>query len=228
MQAIILAGGRGTRLRPYTTVLPKPMMPIGEKPILEVIINKLAQSGIKKIVLSVGYLAGIIQAYFGDGRRFGVEIEYFVEAEPLGTVGCLALIQSLEEEFIVMNGDILTDLQFADLIRNHQKSDAKVTICSYRKTVPISLGVLEISGDELRDYVEKPVYSFLVSMGIYVINKSVVNHIPPKRYLDFPSFIKNLIALHVPLNVYRFEGEWFDIGREEDYKLVLEKFANDR
>lgn len=226
MQAIILAGGRGTRLRPYTTILPKPMMPIGEKPILEIIISKLAQSGIKKIVLSVGYLAGIIQAYFGDGRRFGVEIEYFVEAEPLGTVGCLGLIQNLEEEFIVMNGDILTDLEFSELIKSHQKSGTKVTICSYRKSVPISLGVLEISGDEVRDYIEKPVYSFYASMGIYVINRSAVKYIPPNRYLDFPSFIKNLIASNEPLNVYRFEGEWFDIGREEDYKLVLEKMAD--
>jgi NDP-sugar pyrophosphorylase family protein len=138
----------------------------------------------------------------------------------------LALIQDLEEEFIVMNGDILTDLEFADLIKSHRKSGAKVTICTYRKAVPISLGVLEISGDEVRDYIEKPVYSFYVSMGIYAINRSVVRNIPPNRYLDFPSFIKNLIASKEPLNVYRFEGEWFDIGREEDYKQVLEKLAN--
>ena len=119
MQAVILAGGKGARLRPYTTVLPKPMMPVGEKPILEILINKLAESGIKKIVISVGYLSSIIQAYFGNGERFGVDIEYFVEAEPLGTAGCLALIENLEEEFIVTNGDILTDLDFNELIKHH-------------------------------------------------------------------------------------------------------------
>ncbi|MBI5056332.1 MAG: NTP transferase domain-containing protein [Nitrospirae bacterium] len=227
MQAVILAGGKGTRLRPYTTILPKPMMPIGEKPILEIIINKLVEGGVKKIIISVGYLAGIIQAYFGNGERFGVEIKYFIETEPLGTVGCLALIKNLEEEFIVTNGDVLTDLRFTDLIGNHKKSGKRVTICSYKKEVPISLGVLELHGSDVRDYIEKPTYSFYVSMGIYVINRGIVGNIPQKQYFDFPTLIKKLISLKEPINVYKFGGEWYDIGREEDYKQVLEKMAGE-
>ena len=224
MQAVILAGGKGARLRPYTTVLPKPMMPVGEKPILEILINKLAESGIKKIVISVGYLSSIIQAYFGNGERFGVDIEYFVEAEPLGTAGCLALIEDLEEEFIVTNGDILTDLDFNELIKHHAAHGRKVTICSFKKEVTISLGVLEIDGDTIQDYIEKPTYDFSVSMGMYVMNRSVIEHIPPNKYFDLPTLIKKLISVNEPINVFLFAGEWHDIGREEDYKAVLEKY----
>ena len=224
MQAVILAGGKGKRLRPYTTVLPKPMMPIGEKPILEIIIHKLVENGVKKVVISVGYLAAIIQAYFGNGEKFGVDIEYYLESKPLGTAGCLALIDNLEDEFIVTNGDILTDLKFTDLIENHRESGKKATICSYKKEVPISLGVLDLKGNTVQDYIEKPTYNFFVSMGIYVMKKSIIHNIPPNEYFDLPSLIKKLISLNEPINVYKFEGEWFDIGREEDYKMVMEKY----
>ena len=226
MQAVILAGGKGTRLRPYTTVLPKPMMPVGEKPILEIIVGQLAAAGVRKIVISVGYLSGIIQAYFGDGSKFGVEIDYFVESEPLGTAGCLSLIPGLEDRFIVMNGDILTDLDVAGLLDHHEKSGKRVTICSYRKDVTISLGVLEIGDGVVRDYIEKPTYSFAVSMGMYVMERGVIEHIPRGEYFDLPSLIKKLISIDETVNVFRFEGEWHDIGREEDYKAVLEAFDN--
>jgi NDP-sugar pyrophosphorylase family protein len=224
MQAVILAGGKGRRLRPYTTVLPKPMMPIGEKPILGVIIEKLAQSGITDIVITVGYLAGIIQAYFGDGKRFGVNIDYFVEAEPLGTAGCLSLIENLHEEFIVMNGDILTSLNFEDLIAYHRKMGNPVTICSYQKKIQLTLGVLELAGDTVRDYIEKPQYTFDISMGIYAMNRKAVEHIPKNQYFDLPTLIKHLISIREPISVFHFEGDWYDIGREEDYKAVLEKY----
>lgn len=226
MQAIILAGGKGTRLRPYTTVLPKPMMPVGGKPILEIIIGQLAAAGVGKIVISVGYLAGIIQAYFGDGSKFGVRIDYFLESEPLGTAGCLSLIDGLDDRFIVMNGDILTNLDFTALLASHEKGARKVTICSYRKDVTISLGVLELDGNTVGDYIEKPTYSFAVSMGMYVMERDVVRHIPRGAYFDLPSLIRKLISAGEPINVFRFEGEWHDIGREEDYKAVLEKFDN--
>jgi NDP-sugar pyrophosphorylase family protein len=228
MQAVILAGGEGTRLRPYTTVLPKPMMPIGDKPILEIVIKKLADAGIKKIVLSVGYLEGIIRAYFGDGGKFGVDIEYFTEREPLGTAGCLGLIENLEDEFIVANGDVLTSLDFGDLLEHHRSHGRKVTICAYNKEVTISLGVLELNGDIVEDYIEKPTYSYSVSMGIYVMNRDVVQYIPRNEYFDLPTLIKKLISVNEPINVYKFEGEWHDIGREEDYKAVLDKFEHDR
>jgi NDP-sugar pyrophosphorylase family protein len=226
MQAVILAGGKGRRLRPYTTILPKPMMPIGEKPILGVIIDKLVESGVTRIVMTVGYLAGIIQAYFGDGKGLGVEIEYFVETEPLGTAGCLGVIPNLDDEFIVTNGDVLADLSFRDLVDRHRASGCGVTICSYRKEVQLTLGVLDLKDNTVRDYIEKPTYHFDVSTGIYVLNKRVTGHIPRNQYFDFPTLIKRLIAVNEPINVYRFEGAWYDIGREEDYRAVLERFGN--
>ncbi len=224
MQAVILAGGKGKRLRPYTTILPKPMMPVGDKPILGIIIETLARSGITDIVLTVGYLAGIIRAYFGDGKEFGVNIRYFVETEPLGTAGCLSMIDGLDEEFIVMNGDILTSLDFDALIAFHRRLGNPVTICSYKKDVQLTLGVLQLSEDTVTDYIEKPRYSFDVSTGIYMMNRTVVSHIPRNRYFDFPTLIKALIAAREPISVFKFEGDWYDIGREEDYKAVLEKY----
>jgi NDP-sugar pyrophosphorylase family protein len=226
MQAVILAGGKGTRLRPYTTILPKPMMPIGEKPILGITIEKLAAGGIRDIIITVGYLAQIIQAYFGAGESFGVAIKYFVETEPLGTAGCLSLIDGLDEEFIVTNGDLLTDIDYNDLIAHHRKSGRKITICSCKKEVQISLGVLDLRGDTVQDYIEKPTYRYDISTGIYLLNRSVIDHIPKNQYFDFPSLIKRLIALHEPVNVYHLKGEWFDIGREEDYRAVLAKFEH--
>ena len=224
MQAVILAGGKGRRLRPYTTILPKPMMPVGEKPILGIIIERLAESGITDIIITVGYLAGIIRAYFGDGKQFGVNIEYFVETEPLGTAGCLSLIENLDDEFLVMNGDILTSLDFTDLIKYHRTMGNPVTICSYKKEIQLTLGVLELTGATVRDYIEKPRYSFDISMGIYAMNRKAVDHIPKNEYFDFPTLIKRLISVKEPISVYKFEGDWYDIGREEDYKAVLEKY----
>jgi len=202
-------------------------MPIGEKPILGIIIEKLAQSGIKEIIITVGYLAGIIQAYFGDGKKFGVNIRYFAETEPLGTAGCLSLIDGLEEEFIVMNGDILTDLKFENLIEYHKRMANSVTICSYQKEIQLTLGVLDLAGNTVRDYIEKPRYTFDISMGIYAMNRKAVGHVPKNQYLDFPTLIKRLVSVKEPISVYKFAGEWFDIGREEDYKAVLEKFNAD-
>jgi NDP-sugar pyrophosphorylase family protein len=226
MQAVILAGGTGKRLRPYTTILPKPMMPIGEKPILGIMIEKLAASGIRDIIMTVGYLSQIIRAYFGTGEAYGVTIQYFVESEPLGTAGCLSLIEGLDEEFIVTNGDLLTDLDYNDFIANHKKNGMKVTICSYQKAVQLSLGVLDLRDGTVRDYIEKPTYRYDVSTGIYILHRSVIDHIPKNQYFDFPSLIKRLISLKEPINVYRLEGEWYDIGREEDYRAVLAKFDN--
>jgi NDP-sugar pyrophosphorylase family protein len=226
MQAVILAGGKGKRLRPYTTILPKPMMPIGEKPILGITIEKLAASGIRDIIITVGYLSQIIRAYFGAGETFGVSIRYFVETEPLGTAGCLSLIDGLDDEFIVTNGDLLTDLDYHDLIAHHKKSGMKATICSYKKEVQLSLGVLDLRDNTVRDYIEKPTYEYDISTGIYMLHRSVIDHIPKNQHFDFPSLIKRLISLHEPINVYRLKGEWYDIGREEDYRAVLAKFDN--
>jgi len=205
MQAIILAGGKGTRLAPYTTVFPKPLMPIGDMPILEIVIRQLKKHGFTKIVLAVGHLAGLIEAYFGS--KWGVEITYSREDEPLGTAGPLALIDDLDEIFLVMNGDLLTNIDYKD--------------------VPISLGVLELDGEgNITDYVEKPTLKYKVSMGIYIFNKNILNYIGRGKYLDFPDLIKTLIQNGENVSGYMFEGYWMDIGRHEDYAKVLDEFES--
>ena len=227
MQAIILAGGKGTRLAPYTTVFPKPLMPIGDMPILEIVIRQLKKHGFTKVVLAVGHLAGLIEAYFGDGSKWGVEITYSREDEPLGTAGPLALIDDLDDNFLVMNGDLLTNIDYSDLMRHHLKSGALSTVSVYTKDVPISLGVLELNGEgNITDYIEKPTLKYKVSMGIYIFNKNILTHIESGKYLDFPDLIKTLIQNDENVSGYMFEGYWMDIGRHEDYSKVLEEFEN--
>ena len=227
MQAIILAGGKGTRLAPYTMFFPKPLMPIGDMPILEIVIRQLKKHGFTKIVLAVGHLAGLIEAYFGDGSKWGVEITYSREDEPLGTAGPLALIDGLDENFLVMNGDLLTDINYSDLMKHHLESGALSTISMYTKDVPISLGVLELnSNGNITDYIEKPTLKYKVSMGIYIFNKRILSHIECGKYLDFPNLIKNLIDEDEKISGYMFEGYWMDIGRHEDYSKVLDEFED--
>ena len=203
------------------------MVDIWGKPFLEYQLELVKKGGISDFVLCIGYMGDQIEKHFGKGEKYGVNIRYSFEDEPLGTAGCLSLIDDLEEEFIVTNGDILSELDFNELVECHRKSGKNVTICSYRKEVPISLGVLELQNDEVLDYIEKPTYEFNVSTGIYVLSRSVVENIPKNQYFDFPTLIKKLISLKEPINVFKFEGEWFDIGREEDYKIVLEKYFNE-
>lgn len=225
MQAIILAGGKGKRLAPYTTVLPKPLMPIGDMPILEIVLLQLKKHGFNKIVLAVGHLAGIIEAYCGDGSRWGLEITYSMEDEPLGTAGPLSLVDGLEENFLVMNGDLLTNIDYSDLMRFHLEKAALATVSMYNKDVPISLGVLELdNAGNIVDYIEKPTLVYKVSMGIYFFNKKILDHIEKGKYLDFPVLIKQLIEKGEKIAGYDFDGYWMDIGRHEDYSKVLEEF----
>lgn len=227
MQAVILAGGKGKRLAPYTTVLPKPLMPIEDMPILEIVIRQLKKHGFNKIVLAVGHLSGLIEAYFGDGSKWGVDISYSREHEPLGTAGPLALVDDLEENFLVMNGDLLTNIDYSDLMHFHLEKDTLSTVSIHTKDVPISLGVLELDDEgDILDYIEKPTLKYKVSMGIYIFNKKILNHIERGKYLDFPDLIKNLIQTGENVHGYMFEGYWMDIGRPEDYSKVLEDFEN--
>tara|TARA_Y100000588_G_scaffold388260_2_gene488057 strand:- start:669 stop:1379 length:711 start_codon:yes stop_codon:yes gene_type:complete len=226
MQAIILAGGRGTRLRPYTTVLPKPLMPVGDYPILEIVIRQLHKSGFRQILMAVGYLGELLEAYLGDGSKWGVKILYSREQEPLGTAGPVALFDGLEENFLVMNGDILTDLDYAAFFAHHQEKQGLATIATYDKKVKIDLGIIETeTGGLLKDYIEKPVLSYSVSMGIYAFSRQILGHIPRGQYLDFPDLIKKLIKQAEPVYSMLFDGYWLDIGRREDYEEAAEDFA---
>ena len=229
MKVVILAGGKGTRLAPYTVVLPKPLVPVGDRPILEIIIGQLRHYGITEIVMAVGHLAELIEAYFGDGSKFGVQIQYSREREPLGTAGPLGLIDGLEETFLVMNGDLLTTLDYSRLVAHHNDTGALCTIAMYRREVQINLGVMEVDSEcRLLDYTEKPTYDYRVSMGAYVFDPSVLRYIYASEYLDFPDLIRLLLRNGQHVAAYPFEGYWLDIGRHDDYALAMEDFEKMR
>lgn len=225
---MILAGGLGTRLRPYTTVLPKPLMPIGDRPILDIVIRQLAAAGFERVTIATGYLAELIEAFFGDGSRHGVPIDYFREEEPLGTVGALSLIDGLDEDFLVMNGDILTDLDYGALLDDHRAGGQSATIAARSRDVQVSLGVMLF--DEADDptrvtgYVEKPTYSYEVSMGVYCFDPHVREFIPPGHRFDFPDLILRLVDAGETVRAWRSTDQWFDIGRHDDYEAAQDAF----
>ncbi len=225
MRAIILAGGKGVRLAPVTEVIPKPLVPIGGKPIMEIIIGQLQRHGFRCITLAVGYMADLIQAYFGDGSKFGVKINYSYESVPLGTAGPLSLINGLNDTFLVMNADVLTNLDYRELVRHHQIRGGVATIGAYERQVKIDLGVIIKDGDgRIKDYVEKPTTTHLVSMGIYVFEPRIMEFIKVNGYLDFPDLIKHLLGIGQTVNYYPFDGYWLDIGRHEDYATATNEF----
>ena len=228
--AVILAGGKGTRLAPYTTVFPKPLMPIDGMPILEVIVRQLAHFRVREMIFTVSDQSEpLLSAYFGNGHRYGVDIRYSREEKPLGTAGPLALLSDLPETFLVMNGDILTTLDYSRLVEYHRRKEGLVTIAMNRKEVQLELGVMECDpNDRLMRYLEKPSFSYSVSMGIYVFEKGVLEWIPPGKYLDFPDLIQKLLKLGKRVNGYPSNDFWLDIGRHEDYEEAQKKFQKMR
>ena len=228
-RAVILAGGKGTRLAPYTTVLPKPLMPIGEMPVLEVVIRQLASAGVSSVTLCVGYLGSLLQTYFGDGSAWGVRIEYSWESEPLGTAGPLSLVPNLDEGFIVMNGDVLSTLDVRAMHRFHSDAKAEVTVALFAKQVGIDLGVVTTGKDEvIVDYVEKPTLSYDVSMGVYVMEPSALDVIPQGERFDLPALVLQLVASGRRVVGYRGTDTWLDIGRQEDLGRAAEIFERER
>jgi NDP-sugar pyrophosphorylase family protein len=225
MQAIILAGGKGTRLKPYTTVFPKPLVPVGDIPILEIVIRQLKYYGFKKVTMAVGHLAELIEAFFGDGSKWGLEITYSREDKPLGTAGPIALVDDLEDNFLIMNGDLLTTVDFKHVMEEHKKKKSLATISIYQKKIRIELGILALDAkNALTDYIEKPTMTYPVSMGIYAFNKRILDYIPKGQHLDFPDLIKTLIAKKEAIHGYLFDGKWLDIGREDDYLSAIDEF----
>jgi NDP-sugar pyrophosphorylase family protein len=226
MQAVILAGGKGRRLAPYTTVFPKPMMPVGERPIMEILIRQLEHYGCREIIIAVGHLAELIMAFFGRGEKLGVTIRYSIEEEPLGTAGPLAFIDELEEDFLVMNGDVLTTLNFQDFYDHHQRHGSAATIGTHRRVTRIDLGIVHLDGDcDIIGYTEKPELSHEVSMGVYCFNRSALRWIPRGMYMDFPDLVLTLIREGCRVMAYRFNGFWLDIGRPDDYQRAVEEWA---
>jgi NDP-sugar pyrophosphorylase family protein len=229
MKAVILAGGKGTRLAPYTTVFPKPMMPVGDIPILEVVIRQLSTAGFTDITLAVGHLAELLMAYFGDGSKLGVCLRYAREEMPLGTAGPLATIPGLDEPFLVMNGDLLTTLDYRELLSYHRAHGALATIATHERTVKIDYGVVEADADNrLIAYTEKPQLYYRVSMGIYIFEPDVVALLEPGRRFDFPDLVNLLLARGCPVRSYPFSGYWLDIGRPDDYQQAIDEFERMR
>ena len=226
-RAVILAGGRGTRLAPYTTVLPKPLMPIGERAILDVVVRQLSSYGYHRLTFAVGYLAHLVKALFGDGSEWGVSIEYHEEATPLGTAGPLALIEGLDEPFLVMNGDVLTTLDYAELLEVHRRSGNAMTIATHPRVLRSEYGVLHMNGinrgetTSVTDYEEKPEMAYTVSMGVYVLEPRAVRHIPVGERFDVPDLVLALLRAGEPVGSFLYEGYWLDIGRHDDYEQAL-------
>jgi NDP-mannose synthase len=225
MKAVVLAGGRGTRLLPYTTVFPKPLMPIGDKPILDVVIRQLRHYGFTEITLAVGHLAELLMAYFGDGERFGVTIRYSREEQPLGTAGPLALVEGLTEPFLVMNGDILTALDYGAMFEAHRRGGQIATLAVFPRSVKSDFGVVEFdAGGALTQYVEKPTHHYWVSMGVYVFDPRVREHIAPNERLDLPDLLQRLRSRGESVRCHVYQDYWLDIGRVEDYQQAAADF----
>jgi len=229
MRTVILAGGKGTRLKPYTTVIPKPLMPIDDMPVIEVVVRQLQYAGIDRITIAVGHLSGLIMAFFNDSDKYRVKIDYSIEENPLGTAGPLSLIGDLEETFLVMNGDVLTTLDYKKLIEYHKNENAIATIAMQKRNVKLDFGVIESQSDNrLIDYHEKPEHFYDVSMGIYVFEPRVLEYIKSGKKLDFPDLVKKLIKAKEKVMVYPTSDFWLDIGRWEDFEKAVEEFQTNR
>jgi NDP-sugar pyrophosphorylase family protein len=228
-RAVVLAGGRGTRLRPYTVVFPKPLMPLGEYPILEIVVRQLAIYGFDRITMAVNHQANLIKAFFGGGERWNVRIDYSVESRPLSTIAPLGLIQDLPDTFLLMNGDVLTDLNFRELYLDHLRSDCVFTIAAASRTEIVDYGVLRADASNvLVGFEEKPSTQYLVSMGVYVVNKSVLSMVPPDQEYGFDHLMHGLLGRSERVNVRHHCGYWRDLGRPEDYVQAVEEFDRRR
>ena len=233
-KAVILAGGRGTRLAPFTSVLPKPLMPVGNRAILEIVVRQLEEAGITDLTFCVGYLSHLIRAVFDSGHANGnrngnlngngngnghAKITYVHEEQALGTAAPLALVERLDDTFIVMNGDVLTTLDYGALIEHHNHAGNALTIATYRRAIKIDYGILHLDGDDrVRGFEEKPEISSFVSMGIYVMEPLILEHLPPGQPFDFPDLVQALLAADERVGAYPFDGVWFDIGRHDEYE----------
>lgn len=226
-RAIILAGGMGTRLHPYTVVIPKPLVPIGDHPILEVVIRQLAVCGFDRITMAVNHQAELIREFFGDGSKWHVAIDYSLEDRPLGTMGPLRLLADLPAHFLVMNGDVLTDLDFAGMYAEHVAADRLFTIASSRRVQKIDYGVLVTNRDgALIGFEEKPAIPYEVSMGVYMVSRAVLDFLPAGEPYGFDMLMLDMLAAQRPVAVRPFDGYWLDIGRPDDYLQAIEEFAS--
>lgn len=226
MHAVILAGGKGVRLRPYTSCLPKPLVPIGDAySILEIVLTQLSRQGFRSVTLAIGHLGPLIRAFVGDGSRWGLRIDYRQETHPLGTIGpLLGFLDALPDHFIVMNGDVLTDIDYAALLRSHVRSGAPLTVATYRREVRIDFGVLDSVGGRITEFREKPTLHYSVSMGVYGMSRATLTAYPAGEPFGFDELVLDLLSKGTPPADYRFDGFWLDIGRPDDYDMANQRF----
>jgi NDP-sugar pyrophosphorylase family protein len=228
-RAVILAGGKGTRLKPYTISLPKPLVPVGDMPILEIIIRQLAKNGFDHITITVNHMADIIRAFCGDGSKWNVKVDYSLEDKPLSTMGPLKLINDLPENFLVMNGDVLTDIDFEAFYNNHVINENVFTVSAYSRDQKVDYGVLEVGEDnKLVNFVEKPTTRYNVSMGVYMANKKILDYIPENQLYGFDHLMLDLIKFKNPATVKVHSGYWLDIGRPDDYEKACNDFEENK
>ena len=219
--AVILAGGRGTRLAPYTSILPKPLMPVGERAILEIVLDQLASCGVTRITLSVGYLSHLIRAVLNGHWEDRIELEYVQESEPLGTAAPLRLVSGLDDTFIVMNGDVLTSLDYRELVREHWRSGSMLTVATHERKVKIDYGIIHRDeSNRIIAFEEKPEIAAHVSMGVYVMEPEVLDFVSDER-MDFPELVEALLEAGQPVSSYPYDGLWFDIGRHDDFQQAV-------
>jgi NDP-sugar pyrophosphorylase family protein len=226
LHAVILAGGKGVRLRPYTTIIPKPLVPIGDEfSILEIVLRQLASAGFTRATLAIGHLGQLIRAYVGDGSQWGIEVDYVHEESPLGTIGpALMVLDKLPENFLLMNGDILTDLDYGDLMASHLSSGAPLTVATYERSHTVDFGVLGIADHLVTTFTEKPSISYSVSMGVYAMSKRHLDRYTPGLPFGFDELMLDLIERGTAPSSYDFKGFWLDIGRPDDYDQANRDF----
>jgi NDP-mannose synthase len=224
MKVIILAGGMGTRLRPYTVTLPKPLVPVGERSILDIVLCQLRHFGVKHVTIAVNHLSHLIMAYFGDGERWGIKIDYSIEDKPLSTIGPLKLMKNLPENFLVMNGDILTDLNFLNLYSYHTEKDADLTVAIFKRDSKIDFGVIHTDEtNHITGFEEKPVFHHHVSMGVYAINRRLLDMVPEGVPFGFDDLMVSCLKQKRTIFGFPHSGYWLDIGRPDDYQEANEK-----
>jgi NDP-sugar pyrophosphorylase family protein len=218
VKAVMLAGGKGTRLRPYTLVLPKPLMPVGDIPVIESLLKWLRRNGVRDVFITIGYLGHLIKALCGNGRQWDMNIAYSEEPEPMGTIGPLRLlIDKLKSTFLVLNGDLVTDLDLREFVKFHKRHGGILSVAVKKKSVKVDLGVLDSEAGVVTRFREKPQIQFNASMGIYCMEPQILNHIPEGIYFGFDDLMHTLLAAGEPIHVFDHEGVWMDIGREEDF-----------
>jgi mannose-1-phosphate guanylyltransferase len=227
LKAVIQAGGRGTRLAPYSTVLPKALMPIGEGTVIDHLLNQFRDAGVGEVIITVSRFGPLIRSYCGDGSRWNLTIDYITEDVPLGTIGGLALLRDrLDGSFFVANSDVYTDLELKDLLAAHSNGSAAVTVVVTRQRVNVAYGVLDHSGGRLLEFREKPSQEFSVSTGIYCMSPEVFEFIPPSGSFGFDHLMRAMLDRGAPVGVHEHLGSWIDIGRVEDLRRAQEQAAH--